>query len=127
MEIEEYEADGEEPEEWLVEDLAAAEKQVVQLRDSLEQLASIEKVFPDGGAGWSGPVSSWPIQEPPRSARNHTHDPSLYIPGLTPARQGAMLGEQVDMEYGGRLGMRITAASVSGDQSPLSADTTSTP
>ena len=124
MEIEEYEADGEEPEEWLVEDLAAAEKQVVQLRDGLTQLASIEKVFLDGGAGVVWPLyRHGPYKNRLDLPGTAPHDPSLYIPGLTPVRQSAMLGEQVDMEYGGRLGMRITAGSDSGDQSALSADT----
>ena len=50
QEIDELIADGEEPEDWLVEDLQAARIDLTKLRGQIAELGDIEQLFASGGA-----------------------------------------------------------------------------
>jgi len=103
LEIEELQEDGEEPDEWLVEDLEAARQDRVLLQSQIDNLDSIQQVFLEGRAS-----VVWPLyRHGPRKNRldlpgTAPHGPSLPIPGLSPAYSEANLVKRSEQDGSGR-------------------------
>ncbi|NCF98023.1 MAG: ABC transporter permease subunit [Planctomycetia bacterium] len=124
LEVDDLESDGEEPEDWLVEDLKAARDQLQKLREGQGELAAIEAVFARGDAGVLWPLyRHGPYKNRLDLPGTAPHAPSLYIPGLTPKSQVARLGETLGVNYGGRPGVRVEAFSDKGDPQSLETGT----
>lgn len=73
IEVEELREDGEEPEDWLLEDLASADAVEAKLVAGLEELENSKKVFASGGAS-----VLWPLY------RYSPHQSRLELPGAAP-------------------------------------------
>ncbi|MGE4619092.1 MAG: ABC transporter permease subunit, partial [Planctomycetota bacterium] len=103
IEIDELVEDGEEPDEWLVEDLEAAQKDLDQLNQQIADLGSILEVFSSGRAS-----VVWPLyRHGPKKNRldlpgTAPHGPSLPIPGITPGNSTAELISANQSTLGGR-------------------------
>ncbi|MDE0959424.1 MAG: ABC transporter permease subunit [Planctomycetota bacterium] len=111
LEIDDLLADGEEPEQWLIEDLEAATEDLAMLKIQIDNLGSIEKVFASGDAS-----VFWPLyRHGPRRNRldlpgTAPHGPSLPIPGITPRYSTAVLVSQTAGTRGGKPTYEVMAA-----------------
>ena len=110
QEIDELIADGEEPEEWLVEDLQAAKIDLEKLRFQITELGAIEQVFASGAA-----TIYWPLyRHGPYKNRldlpgTAPHGPSLPLPGITPGYSSALLLGRNEQLLGGRPTYQVGA------------------
>jgi ABC-type microcin C transport system permease subunit YejE len=111
QEVDELLEDGDEPEEWLVEDLDAARDDLKRLEFQIENFDSIKEVFVSGGAS-----IIWPLyRHGPRRNRldlpgTAPHGPSLPIPGITPRSSTATLISQTSNTIGGKPTYEVMAA-----------------
>ncbi|MEE2856601.1 MAG: ABC transporter permease subunit [Planctomycetota bacterium] len=102
---------GDEPEEWLIEDLEAANEDLVRLLQQIEGLGAIESVFTSGGAS-----VIWPLyRHGPKKNRlglpgTAPHGPSLPIPGITPANLTATLLSRNQESLGGQPTYTVAAS-----------------
>lgn len=102
-EIEDLVADGEEPEDWLVEDMEAAAGDLQKLRSQISDLDSIEEVFLSGQANIVWPLyRHGPYKNRLDLPGTAPHGPSLPIPGITPGLTSAVLLGENEESLGGR-------------------------
>ena len=95
--------DGEEPEEWLVEDLQAAKLDLEKLRSQIDELGAIEQVFASGAANILWPLyRHGPYKNRLDLPGTAPHGPSLPLPGITPGYASAILLGRNEQLLGGR-------------------------
>lgn len=103
QEIDELVEDGEEPEEWLVEDLQAAKLDLEKLRSQIDELGAIEQVFASGAANILWPLyRHGPYKNRLDLPGTAPHGPSLPLPGITPGYASAILLGRNEQLLGGR-------------------------
>lgn len=110
QEIDELTADGEEPEDWLIEDLQAARIDLQKLRGQIAELGAIEQMFASGEASIIWPLyRHGPYKNRLDLPGTAPHGPSLTIPGITPRYSSAILLGKNEQLLGGRPTYQVGA------------------